>query len=75
MQHGVPEDAITMISDETEAVDHALNMAEDGDLLVILGDNSARCWKQIVHFRDDVRTEEPAKPAGDGTGCLWPGRA
>ena len=61
MQHGVADDAITLIPDEVEAVDYALNMAEDGDLLVIFGDNSARCWKQIVHFRDDEKSEAPAK--------------
>lgn len=62
IQHGVDKDAITMIADEIDAVDHALNMAEDGDLLVIFGDNSARCWKQVVHFRDDEKSESPPKP-------------
>jgi cyanophycin synthetase len=63
LHHGVPEDAITIIPDEVEAVDHGLNMAEDGDLLVICGDNSARCWKQVVHFRDDDKTDPTPKPS------------
>ncbi|MFT5342003.1 MAG: cyanophycin synthetase [Paracoccaceae bacterium] len=72
MQHGVSEDAITIISDEVEAIDHALNMAEDGDLLVIFGDNSARSWKQIVHFRDDEKSETPAKPTAPPAGTTDP---
>jgi len=63
MQHGVAEDAITLIADEVGAVDHALNMAEEGDLLVIFGDNSARCWKQVVHFRDEDRGAPSDRPA------------
>lgn len=63
IQHGVAKDAITLIADEATAVEHALNMAEDGDLLVIFGDNSARCWKQVIHFRDDVRSDITTGPA------------
>ncbi len=68
--NGVSETAITVIPDEVKAVDHALNMAQDGDLLVILGDDSARCWKQIIYFNDVAQTEDTApatavsKPAG-----------
>jgi cyanophycin synthetase len=62
VHHGVSEDAITMIADEVTAVDAALEMAQDGDLLVIFGDNSARCWKQVVHFREDEGDETAAKP-------------
>jgi cyanophycin synthetase len=50
ISNGVAEDAITVIPDETEAVDAGLEMAGQGDLLVIFGDNSARCWKQIIYF-------------------------
>lgn len=67
LDNGVSEDAITVIPDEVQALDHALNMAAEGDLLVILGDDSARCWKQIIYFHNDdmpeqtvsVRVEEP----------------
>jgi cyanophycin synthetase len=63
MHHGVDEGAITMIADEVSAIDSALEMAQDGDLLVIFGDNSARCWKQVVHFRSDEEGDSPVKLA------------
>ena len=56
---GVGADAITTISDETEAVEHGLAMAERGDLVVVLGDNIARCWDQIVRFGEPAE-EAPA---------------
>jgi len=58
LDNGVPDDAITVIPDETQAVDHALNMAAEGDLLIILGDDSARCWKQIIYFHNDAKPEQ-----------------
>ncbi len=57
MKHGVDDSAITVIPDEVAAVDHALNSAQEGDLLVILGDDSARCWKQVIHFQNDTTPE------------------
>jgi len=59
---GVPADAISIICDEVDAVDSALNMAEEGDLLTIFGDNSARCWKQIVYFNQENRPEQQDIP-------------
>lgn len=50
LANGVSEADITIIPSEEEAVDAALNMAEAGDLLVIFGDDSTRCWKQIIYF-------------------------
>lgn len=59
MKNGVAEEAISVVPDEVEAVDAGLNMAEEGDLLVILGDDSARCWKQVIY----LKTEGGEKPA------------
>ena len=28
-------------------------MAKEGDLVLILGDDITRCWKQIVHFNSE----------------------
>ena len=50
--NGVPEDAVTTIADEQEAIRHGLEMGAEKDLLVVIGDNVARSWKQIVHFCD-----------------------
>ncbi len=57
--HGVSADKIEIIADETQAVAHALKIAEEGDLVMIFGDNITRSWKQIIHFEsnpDDHQT-------------------
>ncbi len=50
LSNGVVDSAIEIIPDEQEAVAAALVASEPGDLLIILGDNATRCWKQIIHF-------------------------
>jgi cyanophycin synthetase len=65
LKHDVPEDAITIIPDEKEAVDHVLNMAEEGDLVMIFGDDSVRCWKQIIYFRNEDMPEPTASRVKD----------
>ena len=43
-----------MIAEESEAIDHALNAAEEGDLLVITADDLARSWiSQIINLNSD----------------------
>jgi cyanophycin synthetase len=56
---GCSEDSISVIPDEQEALVYALNRCERGDLLLVLGDNISRCWKQIVQFKE---TSAPAHP-------------
>jgi len=48
---GVPENAISIIPDEQEAVDAALRMGEAGDLLLVFADALVRSWKQITKFK------------------------
>jgi cyanophycin synthetase len=60
IEEGVPEEAISIICDEVEAVEFGLNMAQEGDLLVVFGDDSARCWKQIIYFNQDKQPEQEA---------------
>ncbi|MBE9477498.1 MAG: cyanophycin synthetase [Proteobacteria bacterium] len=55
LKQGVDADAITIIPSEVAAIEHALGMAQDGDLLVVFGDDSARCWKQIIYFNNENR--------------------
>ena len=50
VEAGVSEDQVETISDEQEAVDYALGQCEEGDLLLIFGDEIARTWKQITRF-------------------------
>ena len=55
---GVADNAISIIADEQEAIDAALNMGRQGDLLLIFADALARSWKQVTKFR-------PAGTTGD----------
>lgn len=55
LANGVPDEAITIIPDEQQAVDAALRLAEPGDLLLVFADALTRTWKQITKFQ----------PAGD----------
>lgn len=66
IDNGVAEDAITIIPDEQEAIEQALKMGGEKDLLIVIGDNVARSWKQIVHFGDslpEVAVDPDAEPA------------
>ncbi len=49
---GVPDAKVQTQLDEQQAIDTALGMCAPGDLLLIFGDTIARCWKQVVHFRE-----------------------
>jgi cyanophycin synthetase len=59
---GVPEEAISIIPDEQEAIETALCMGESGDLLLIFADALVRSWKQITKFK-------PAGSAVKATGA------
>jgi cyanophycin synthetase len=48
LESGIDEDRIEVIPNELQAVDAALAMAREGDLVVIFGDNIERCWKQVA---------------------------
>ena len=63
LENGVDASAIHIVPEEPEAVDLGLNMAGEGDLLVINGDDTVRCWKQIIYFKDPNKVAEPAAAA------------
>jgi cyanophycin synthetase len=73
---GVQAAAISIIPDEQEAIDAALNMGQPGDLLLIFADQLTRSWKQITKFRpagaparspaQDTRTPPPPARGEDG---------
>jgi cyanophycin synthetase len=50
LQHGVPTERISVTPPEEAAVAEALAMAQPGDLVLIFGEKTTRCWKQIVSF-------------------------
>ena len=48
---GIPESAISIIPDEQEAIEAALQMGAAGDLVLIFADSLVRSWKQITKFK------------------------
>ncbi len=52
-ESGVDEQHIQIIPDEQEAIGAALRAARTGDLLLVLADQIARSWKQIIYFKPD----------------------
>jgi len=69
---GVKDSNISVIADEEPAVDYALNMAEEGDLLVITADDLHRTWKQIINLNSDKKVNKKTIP---GTKVFVPERA
>ena len=63
MGAGVPKEQITIIPDERDAIDGALNMGQPGDLLLVFADALTRSWKQITKFRPAGTPEPAAAPA------------
>ena len=54
----IHSDAIEVIPDEQEATTRALELADSGDLVLVLGDNVKRTWKQIIYFNSGAHVEE-----------------
>ncbi len=63
LEKGVPADRIEVIPDEQEATSAALQMANVGDLVLVLADNTTRAWKQIIYFKSGT----PAAAPGSNT--------
>jgi cyanophycin synthetase len=60
---GIPDKAVSIIPDEQEAIEAALKMAQQGDLLLVFADALARSWKQITKFRPAGAPETPVRAA------------
>lgn len=63
LEEGISADQIEVIPDEQEATARALEIAESGDLILVLGDNTTRTWKQIIYFNSGAHTEDSGKKA------------
>jgi cyanophycin synthetase len=64
LEHGVDEGAIEVIPEEQAATARALELAAPGDLVLVLGDNVKRTWKQIIYFNSEAPSETGTpKPA------------
>ena len=72
LELGIDDANIAVVPDEVDAVNHALETAEEGDLLVITADDLTRTWKQITTFNTD---QPKAKKTIPGTKVFVPGRA
>jgi cyanophycin synthetase len=71
---GVRDDAISIIPDEQEAIDAALRMGREGDMLLVFADALVRSWKQVTKFR--MEGASYSAPAGEqATGPDGPGAA
>ena len=61
LEEGISADQIDVIPNEQEAVSRALEMAESGDLILVLGDHIKRTWKQIIYFNSGAHAEDTTK--------------
>lgn len=55
---GVDSDRIEVMPDEQEATSRSLQIAESGDLILVLADNVKRTWKQIIYFNSEAKDDE-----------------
>ena len=58
LEEDIHIDAIELIPDEQEATRRALEIANSGDLVLILGDDVKRTWKQIIYFNSGAHAED-----------------
>ncbi len=64
---GIPEARIHRFIREPDAVRHALELCEPGDLLLLFCDHITRTWKQVIYHgtdRPEVTGEVARPPAG-----------
>ena len=61
LEMGIEADRIEVIPDEQEATSRALQIAEPGDLILVLADDIRRTWKQIIYFNSEAQAEEGRK--------------
>jgi cyanophycin synthetase len=65
LERGIARSAVEVVPDEQVAVARALELAAEGDLVVIFGDEITRTWKQIINFESEGESDaggEPGKP-------------
>ena len=63
LEKGISANQIEVIPDEQEATTRALEMAETGDLILVLGDSVKRTWKQIIYFNSGAKVEDSSMKA------------
>jgi len=63
LEKDISADQIEVIPDEQEATTRAMEMAESGDLILVLGDSIRRTWKQIIYFNSGAKVEDSSMKA------------
>ena len=71
LENGVEESAITVIPDEQMAIQHGLQQGQDKDLLIVIGDNVTRSWKQIVNFGGNKVKAESSDSGGSASTLVF----
>jgi cyanophycin synthetase len=66
-EQGVADGQITIIPDEQEAIDAALRMGREGDLLLIFADALTRSWKQVIKFKPEAALARSVAPPAAAT--------
>ncbi len=61
LEEGISADRIEVVPDEQEATARGLESASSGDLLLVLGDNIKRTWKQIIYFNSGAKVDDTGK--------------
>ena len=61
LEEGIAADRIEVVPDEQEATTRALEIAEAGDLILVLTDAIKRTWKQIIYFNSGAKVEDAPK--------------
>ena len=57
VEEGVAPDRIEIVVDEQDATNRALEIAQLGDLLLVLADDVKRTWKQIIYFNSGEQAD------------------
>ena len=53
LANGIESTAIELVPDEVAAVTRALELAHEGDLIMMFVDNVIRSWNQVIHYEAD----------------------
>ncbi len=61
LEEGIAADQIEVVPDEQEATTRALEIAEPGDMILVLADAIKRTWKQIIYFNSGAKVEDTPK--------------
>lgn len=61
IESGFPENQISIVVAEQDAVNAGLEMCQPGDLLLLFCDQITRTWKQVIYFGSDRPETHPAR--------------